>query len=88
MGYFSRTILNTPTAAYRCNINDKATGGTYVTEPSLRAEIESYHAIDMALYRQALCLREARLLRDWDSAADHNPALGIATQRAFSPVAC
>jgi hypothetical protein len=44
MRYFSRAFLNTPTAVYRCNINDKATGGTYVTEPSLRAEIESYLA--------------------------------------------
>jgi hypothetical protein len=88
MGYFSRTFLNTPTAVYRCNINDKATGGIYVTEPSLRAEIESYHAVDMALYRQAICLREARLPRDWDSVADHNPALDIGTQRASSLTAC
>lgn len=45
------------------NVNSAApaAAGAYITDTAFRARIEAYHAEDMALYRQALELRTARL---------------------------
>jgi hypothetical protein len=60
MAYFSHGFLDAPAAVYRCNGNPDSTGRNYVSDPGLRADIASFHAKDMALYRQALALRQAR----------------------------
>ena len=39
-------------------VNPDGDGGGYAVDPELRARIESHHAADVALYRQALALRE------------------------------
>jgi hypothetical protein len=61
MACFSQRFLDAPAAVYRCNVNPDATGRKYVSDAGLRADIEAFHAKDMALYRQALALRQARL---------------------------
>jgi hypothetical protein len=61
MAYFSRRFLDAPAAVHRSNVNPDSIGRNYVSDPGLRADIEAFHAQDMALYRQALVLRQARL---------------------------
>jgi len=54
--YFSQKYLGKNTAFFTENINEKR-NGKYSISRSLRKQIESFHAIDMELYHNALQLR-------------------------------
>jgi hypothetical protein len=56
-GFFAATFLGTSQSAHHVETNAGRGPAPYVTDPSLRAEIESVHRNDMLLYRRALDLR-------------------------------
>jgi len=55
---FSTQILGGELPVPSVNRNPGAAMGPYIEDPEFRAAIESYHAKDMGLYRQALALRD------------------------------
>jgi|DewCreStandDraft_4_1066084.scaffolds.fasta_scaffold72890_2 hypothetical protein len=58
---FARALLGVALPMYEENVNaDKQSRG-YTVDPELRKQIEAWHARDVALYRQALARRQARL---------------------------
>lgn len=56
---FSQRFLGAPQQAPQVNRNPEAPK-TYFEDPDLRRRIESYHAVDFGIYRQALQMRAAR----------------------------
>jgi len=61
MRCFSSMFMGVNLPVKRENINPQHESTTYVDDLSLRGEIEMYHAADIALYEQALQLRQLRL---------------------------
>jgi hypothetical protein len=58
--YLSNIFLGTQLGLYHENVN-KTGNGNYCIDKSLKREIESFHARDMALYHKALQIRNERL---------------------------
>ena len=56
---FAKRYLGTTVTPERLNAGT-APGEAYATDPDLQRRVEAFHARDMALYRQALALRQAR----------------------------
>jgi hypothetical protein len=58
---FANDILGKPVEIRRDNVNPERQRNSYFPDLELRREIESHHARDMALYRQALDYRSERI---------------------------
>ena len=62
--FFAASFLQAGSVpAYRVETNAARASARYVTDPRVRAEIETLHHRDMALYRHALRLRQRRTER-------------------------
>jgi hypothetical protein len=62
LDWFAHHLLRTASVdVVRALANPDHPDGTYEIDPTLRQRIEAHHAADLALYRQALGQREARL---------------------------
>ncbi|MFT5709800.1 MAG: hypothetical protein ACI8QT_000487 [Halioglobus sp.] len=60
--YFSEYILGAKLESVRVNVNPSPVECSYIDDPVFRSQIQAYHQADVALYEQALSLREQRLL--------------------------
>jgi hypothetical protein len=60
--YFSEHILGAKLESLRVNVNPAPVECSYIDDADFRSQIQAYHQADVALYEQALSLREQRLL--------------------------
>jgi hypothetical protein len=61
LDYFSRAFMDGELTVMRENANPARQEATYIDDPGLREKIEHWHGADLALYRQALAMRQRRL---------------------------
>jgi len=57
LAYFARHFLGSETEAKKINVGENE-GKPYFIDESFRKEVESFHSLDMALYRRALEIRQ------------------------------
>jgi hypothetical protein len=71
---FARRFLGVPLTMVHENANPQRDDGRYPMDPDLRRRVERYHASDVALYREALRLREARIGGMKSASSNHFPS--------------
>ena len=59
--YFSKHIVNAELQSVRVNVNPNPVQRAYIDDPDFRLKIQAHHQADVALYEQALALREKRV---------------------------
>lgn len=59
--YFTRQFLQASLGPEKANVSPVGQPVTDLDDPAFRERVAAHHSVDMALYRQALALREARV---------------------------
>ncbi len=58
--YFSEHVIGAKVESMRVNVNPNPVQNSYIDDPDFRLQIQAHHAADVAMYEQALLLREHR----------------------------
>ncbi len=59
--YFAEHLVGAKLESIRVNVNPNPVAHSYIDDPDFRSKIQAYHQADVALYEQALALRQRRL---------------------------
>jgi hypothetical protein len=59
--YFSDHLVGARIESIRVNVNPNPVTNAYIDDPAFRLKIQAHHQADVALYQQALAMRETRV---------------------------